>query len=67
VLARPALIANSLASGELIEVLQGGRNDSHMAYWLLINPSQAPSEQVKAFCEWVIAQANETQTVTGES
>jgi hypothetical protein len=67
VLARPPLIADSLARGELVEVLPGGRNDSHMAYWLLINTSQAPSEQVKAFCEWVIAQANETQTVTGES
>ena len=66
VLARPPLIADSLASGDLVEVLPDGRNDSHMAYWLLINSSQAPSDQVKAFCEWVIAQANETQIVTGE-
>ena len=61
VLARPPLIAQSLANGELVEVLPGGRNDSPMAYWLLVNPSQVPSEQVKAFCEWVMAQAQETQ------
>lgn len=67
VLARPPLIADSLACGELVEVLPGGRNDSPMAYWLLVNGSQAQSNQVKAFCEWVIAQANETQIVTGEN
>ena len=61
VLARPPLIAQSLANGELVEVLPGGRNDSPMSYWLLVNPSQVPSEQVKAFCEWVMAQAQETQ------
>jgi len=67
VLARPPLIADSLARGELVEVLPGGRNDSHMAYWLLVNSIQSPSEQVKSFCDWLIVQANETQIVTGES
>jgi DNA-binding transcriptional LysR family regulator len=67
VLARPPLIAESLASGELVEVLPGERNDSPMAYWLLINNQQVPNEQAKAFCEWVLAQAKETQKMTGES
>ena len=67
VLARPALIAESLASGALVEVLSGVRNDSTMAYWLLVNNSQLPSDQVKAFSNWIIDQANETQIATGES
>jgi len=67
VLARQPLIAESLASGELIEVLPDARNDSPMAYWLLVNHNQAPSEQVKAFCDWVTTQANETQIAIGES
>ena len=67
VLARPPLIAESLASGELIEVLPDARKDSPMAYWLLVNNNQAPSEQVKAFCHWVTAQASETKIAIGES
>ena len=67
VLARPPLIAENLASGELVEVLPGQRNDSPMAYWLLVNNQQAPNEQAKAFCEWVLVQAKETQKMTGES
>jgi DNA-binding transcriptional LysR family regulator len=67
VLARPPLIAESLASGDLIEVLPDARNDSPMAYWLLVNHNQAPSEQVKAFCDWVTTQANETLIAIGES
>ena len=66
VLARQPLIAESLASGDLIEVLPDARNDSPMAYWLLVNHNQAPSEQVNAFCEWVMTQASDTQIATGE-
>ena len=66
VLARPPLIAESLANGDLVEVLPGARNESPMAYWLLVNNSQVPSEQVQAFCDWVITQASDTQIATGE-
>ena len=63
VLARPPLIAESLAKGDLVEVLPGIRNDSPMAYWLLVGCGNPQREQVQAFCEWVMQEAQQTQAI----
>ena len=67
VLARPPLIAESLASGDLVEVMPGERNNSPMAYWLLTGSESAQREQVQAFCEWVKQEAKQTQTIMNAS
>ncbi|MEO5737817.1 MAG: LysR substrate-binding domain-containing protein [Variovorax sp.] len=66
VLARSSLIAESLANGDLVEVLPQHRLDSPMAYWLLIGPRNALRPEIKAFCEWLEAQAATTRETIGE-
>ena len=66
VLARSSLIAESLANGDLIEVLPQHRMDSPMAYWLIVGPRNAIRPEIKAFCEWLELQAATTRSVIGE-
>ncbi|HSV58826.1 MAG TPA: LysR substrate-binding domain-containing protein [Variovorax sp.] len=66
VLARSSLVSDSLASGDLIEVLPQHRMDSPMAYWLLTGPRSTLRPEVQAFCEWLKAQAAVTRQTIGE-
>ncbi len=66
VLARPPLVAESLARGELVELFTGMRLHSPMAYWLLTAPRSAARPEVKAFADWLMKQAVATRAVTGE-
>lgn len=65
-LSRMPLIADSLASGDLVEVMPGHRMDSPMAYWLLVGPRGAQRPEVAAFCDWLRAQARKTRETIGE-
>lgn len=66
VLARLPLVAESLANGDLVEPLPHQRMDSPMAYWLIIGPRSAQRPEIKAFCEWLQAQAQATRRTIGE-
>ena len=66
VLARPPLVAESLARGELVELFPRARMHSPMAYWLLTAPRSAARPEVKAFADWLCEQAVATRDVTGE-
>lgn len=66
VLARLSMVADSLASGDLIEVLPGHRIDSPLSYWLVPGPQAAQRPEVAAFCQWVHAHAARTRQAVGE-
>jgi len=66
VLARLPLVAESLANGDLIEPLPHQRMDSPMAYWLIVGPRSAQRPEIKAFCEWLLAQSKATRQTIGE-
>jgi DNA-binding transcriptional LysR family regulator len=66
VLARLPLVAESLANGDLIEILPQQRMDSPMAYWLLVGPRSAQRPEIKAFCTWLQAQSKATRETIGE-
>ena len=66
VLARSSLIAESLANGDLIEVLPQHRQDSPKAYWLISGPRKAQRPEIKAFSDWLEAQAVTTRQTIGE-
>ncbi|MEO8543850.1 MAG: LysR substrate-binding domain-containing protein [Burkholderiaceae bacterium] len=66
VLARMPLIAEALASGDLVEVLPGKRIDSPLSYWQLTGPRAGSRPEVIAFCEWLHAQAALTRLAMGE-
>jgi LysR family glycine cleavage system transcriptional activator len=51
------LIAESLANGDLVEPLPQHRMDSPMAYWLIVGPRSAQRPEIRAFCDWLQAQA----------
>jgi DNA-binding transcriptional LysR family regulator len=65
-LARMPLIADSLASGDLVEILPQMRLDSPMVYWLLIGPRSAARPEIVAFCDWLQAQAQLTRVAIGD-
>jgi DNA-binding transcriptional LysR family regulator len=65
-LARMPLIADSLASGDLVEVLPGLRLDSPLAYWLIVGPRSAVRPEIKAFCGWLETQAALTRAAIGD-
>ena len=65
-LARLPLVADSLASGDLIEVLPEHRMGSPMAYFLVVAPRSADRAETLAFCRWLMAQAQKTREVMGE-
>ena len=66
VLARLPLVAESLANGDLIEVLPQQRMDSPMAYWLLIGPRSAQRPEIRAFSAWLMQQSKATREAIGE-
>jgi LysR family glycine cleavage system transcriptional activator len=66
VLARLPLVAESLANGDLVEPLPKLRMDSPMAYWLIVGPRSTQRPEIKAFCEWLMAQARVTRQTIGE-
>lgn len=65
-LARMPLVADSLASGDLVEVLPDGRIDSPLVYWLLVGPRSGARPEIRAFCDWLMAQAALTRKAIGE-
>ena len=65
-LARMPLVADSLASGDLVEPLPDLRIDSPLAYWLIVGPRNAARPEVTAFCEWLKAQALLTREAIGD-
>ncbi len=66
-LARMPLVADSLASGDLVEVLPDMRLDTPLAYWLLVGPRSGMRPEIQAFCAWLLEQAQATRQATGES
>jgi LysR family glycine cleavage system transcriptional activator len=65
-LSRMPLVADSLASGDLVEVLPGQRMDTPLAYFLLINPRSRMRPEIQAFSTWLLAQAAITRQAIGE-
>ena len=65
-LARVAMVAQSLASGDLVEPLPHTRLDSPLVYWLLRAPRAIERSEVSAFCGWLLAQAAETREAIGD-
>jgi LysR family transcriptional regulator, glycine cleavage system transcriptional activator len=66
VLARLPMVAESLANGDLVEPLPHQRMDSPMAYWLIVGPRSAQRPEIKAFCDWLLAQSKATRETIGE-
>ncbi len=66
VLARMPLIAEALASGDLVEVLPDMRIDSPLCYWQVTGPRADNRPEVIAFCAWLRAQAASTRHAMGE-
>ena len=66
-LARMPLVADSLASGDLLEVLPGRRMDTPLAYFLIVNPHSKARPEIQAFCNWLLAQSAATRHAIGES
>ncbi len=65
-LARMPLVSDSLASGDLVEVLPGMRLDSPQAYWLISGPRARNRPEILAFCQWMQEQAALTRIAVGE-
>ena len=66
-LVRTPLIAESLASGDLVEPFAHLRLDSPLAYWLIVGPRNAARPEVLAFCNWIKEQAARTREAIGEA
>lgn len=65
-LARMPLVADSLASGDLVEILPNSRLDTPMVYWLMVGPRSSNRPEIQAFCQWLLAQAALTRLAIGE-
>jgi LysR family transcriptional regulator, glycine cleavage system transcriptional activator len=65
-LVRTPLIADSLASGDLVEPFADLRLDSPLAYWLIVGPRNVARPEVLAFCNWLKEQAAQTREAIGE-
>jgi len=65
-LTRMPLVADSLASGDLVEILPKMRLDTPLAYWLIVGPRSAARPEIQAFCTWLQAQAALTRLAIGE-
>jgi LysR family glycine cleavage system transcriptional activator len=65
-LARLPLVAESLASGALVEPLPQTRLDSPLVYWLMVAPRSLQRPEVKAFCDWLLQQAALTREAIGD-
>ena len=66
VLARLPLVAESMANGDLVEVLPERRMDSPMAYWLISAPRSEHRPEIRDFCEWLMAQSALTRQAVGD-
>lgn len=64
--ARMPLVADSLASGDLVELLPETRLDSPLAYWLLVGERNKARPEIQAFCHWLREQAMSTRRAIGE-
>ncbi len=65
-LARLPMVADSLASGDLVEILPGMRLDSPWVYWLIVSARAGTRPEIKAFCNWLQAQAALTRVAIGD-
>ena len=65
-LCRMPLIADHLASKNLVELLPSARLDSPLAYWLIVAKRSTQRPEIVAFCDWLIAQAAVTRATIGE-
>ena len=65
-LARLPLVAESLANGDLVEPLPQMRLDSPLVYWLVLAPRSVQRPEVKAFCDWLLREAERTRQAIGE-
>lgn len=65
-LARLPLVAESLASGALVEPLPHTRIDSPLVYWLVMAPRSEHRPEVKAFADWLLGQAAATREAIGD-
>jgi DNA-binding transcriptional LysR family regulator len=65
-LARMPMVADSLASGDLVEILPDRRLDSPLVYWLIVGPRSSARPEIVAFCNWLQAQAALTRIAIGE-
>ena len=65
-LARLPLVSDSLASGDLVEILPGHRMDSPMTYFLIVAQRSAARPEIQAFCSWLLAQAEITRRAIGD-
>lgn len=65
-LARMPLVADSLASGDLVEILPHMRLESPMVYWLLVGPRAIARPEIQAFCDWLQVQAQLTRVAIGD-
>ena len=66
-MARLPLVAESLASGALVEPLPACRMDSPLAYWLVTGPQRTRRPEVQAFCDWLLLQAAATREAIGDT
>jgi LysR family transcriptional regulator, glycine cleavage system transcriptional activator len=66
-LARMPLVADSLASGHLVEIFPGQRMDTPYAYFLIQGPRSSVRPEVQAFSNWLLAQAQMTRLAIGEA
>jgi DNA-binding transcriptional LysR family regulator len=66
VLARLALIAESLASGDLVEALPGQRVATPWSYWLVVASRSAKRPEIMAFVAWLQEQSAATRRTIGE-
>ena len=66
-LVRTPLIAESLASGDLVEPFPKLRLDSPLAYWLIVGPRSQSRPEVLAFCNWLKNQAATTRDAIGDA
>ena len=66
-MARLPLVAESLASGALVEPLPACRMDSPLAYWLVTCPQRTRRPEVQAFCDWLLLQAAATREAIGDT
>jgi DNA-binding transcriptional LysR family regulator len=65
-LARLPLVAESLANGDLVEPLPQMRLDSPLVYWLVLAPRSKTRPEVKAFCDWLLREAERTRQAIGD-
>lgn len=65
-LARMPLVADSMASGDLVEPLPNMRIDSPRACWWMVGPRNAARPEVAAFCDWLKAPALLTHEAMGD-